>query len=202
MPPPPIGDIFCPAAGYALEYDSIDGDKCRGAGAAGNWTPTVGCQDSLYVIPTLNGPGRAPRVLADTCFKSEGHSEAWGNHVEQCRVQTVEEGGNVARHAATVLFNERTGQEVEVMRVINWGHATVWLFILCYNSSLAPSSYFTVGDTINVRKPTRTAPSSVLPGSASPCDVSLLKPPAAPPAPPIPPQARWFNTSLNDTLVE
>ena len=81
-PPPPIGDTMCPAAGYTLEYDNLDGDKCRGPGGANDWTPTVGCMDSELSIPELRGP---TRVLRASCTKAVGHSDAWNGYVDQVR---------------------------------------------------------------------------------------------------------------------
>jgi len=180
-PPPPIGDVFCPVPGYSLEYDAADGDKCRGAGDATNWTAIVGCVDSLYAIPALNGPGRAPRVVKQQWQESTGHTTAWGSYVEKTKVEDVE--GDVSRHSTTILYNAR-GDELEVKRVLHWGHASQWVFILCYDAARAPSTIFSVGDTIYVKKLSRTSPNSVLPGSDQPCTVSKLMPPQAPPTPP------------------
>ena len=173
LPPPlppglPIGEIVCPAPGYSLEYDSIDGDKCVGSNS-NNWTAPVGCQNSIYVVPELNGPGKAPRVVASTCVESPGHTNAWGSYVEKCEVERVE--GDVSRHATTVLYNDR-GDELEVKRVLHWGHANVWTFFYCYDATRAPSSIFAVGDTIHVRYPTQSSPRSVLARSSTPCNVS------------------------------
>jgi len=167
--------------GYELEYDSGDGDKCRGVGA-GNWTPPVGCQDSLYVVLSLNGPGRAPRVVKATCHESPGHTSAWGSYVEKCMVETVE--GDTSKHSKTVLYNERTGEELEVQRVLHWGHAGAWTYFKCDDAASAPSTIFGVGDTIRVRNPTRGSPQSVMPASGLACSVSLLRPPSMPPRPP------------------
>lgn len=83
-PPPPIGDVMCPASGYTLEYDNLDGDKCRGPGGTNDWTPTVGCQDSEFSIPELAGP---PRVIETACAKSQSHSAptSWNGYVDQVR---------------------------------------------------------------------------------------------------------------------
>ena len=128
-------------------------------------------------------------------------------------VETVE-APDVARHATTVLYDEHgarggargrvltgatppthdryneRGDELEVRRVIHWGHATAWIFILCYgeprNGTFSPEHLFGVGDTVHVRLPTRPSPASVLRYSSVPCSVSLLEPPASPPASPPP----------------
>ena len=166
-PPPPVGEVFCPAPGFSLDYDNIDGDKCVGSGS-NNWTVPVGCQDSIYAVPVLNGPDRAPRVLASTCVESAGHSNAWGSYVEMCKVEPVE--GDVSKHSKTILYNDR-GDEIEVVRVLHWGHARQLTFFLCYDAARAPSTIFNVGDTIGVRSLSRTSPRSVLPGSSTPCSV-------------------------------
>ena len=75
-----MGDVMCPAAGYTLEYDNLEGDKCRGPGGTNDWTPTVGCVDSEFSIPELSGP---PRVVNAPCVKDQTRSQSWSTFVAQ-----------------------------------------------------------------------------------------------------------------------
>ena len=104
------------------------------------------------------------------------------------QLQASEAAHRKAERQRISLATDR--QELEVQRVSNWGHAGQWLFILCkshgFNDTM--SSVFGVGDTIRARNPERLVPLSVLPGTRTPCDVTLLRPPASPPQPPMVPQ--------------
>ena len=55
-PPPPVSVVFCPP-GHQIVYSSSEGDRCDGGGQPGNWTPPLGCEDSIDLIPKHNSPG-------------------------------------------------------------------------------------------------------------------------------------------------
>ena len=141
-PPPPWSDVFCPPD-HDIVFDANVGDKCVGSGPASNWSVPSGCADSLYLVGSpgsyLNSPDVEPRVLLNPCWTAAGHSSAWGGHVEQCLVETVTTGISRSNHARTVLYNARTGAEMSVARILNWGHVGRYLFILTVQP--ANSSY-------------------------------------------------------------
>ena len=114
-------------------------------------------------------------MLTGACSESAGHTAAWGSRVEQCQVAEVE--GDTSKHSATVLYSDR-GDEVEVVRVLHWGHAKRWLFILCHDAARCPSAIVGIGDTLHVRHVTRPSPSTVLSGTEAACDIGILQPPA------------------------
>jgi len=169
---------MCPTADYSLAYDSTNGDTCVSISDASVWMPPVGCQDSLYVVTALNGVGKAPRIVAGAFSESAGHTNAWGSYVERVQVQSVE--GDGSAHFSVVMYNGRGG-EVQVDRVLHWGHNSVWVFFKCTDASNTPSNIFNVGDTMHVRRTSRTAPHSVLPGTTTPCDVRRTTAPSSPP---------------------
>lgn len=193
MPPPPslpLGEVLCPAAGDSLVRDAVGGDKCVDDADPSVWSAPLGCLDSIHVVPGINTAERAPRVLSGECAESTGHSSAWGNRVERCSVEDVagEPAGDAggSRHARTILHNSR-GDEVEVARIIHWGHAGTTVYFLCFNDVDTPSSIFRVGDTILAKLASNpTSPRSVMPYSTTACDVGLVRPPALPPPPPPP----------------
>jgi len=185
-PPLPVSDVYCPADGFELEHDTTDGDKCVGAGT-GNWSAPVGCQDSIEVLPELNGADIQPRVLSAACVESPGHSASHRRYVERCRVQPVVSIRTGGCSAGCVLYNTR-GAEVEIAYVLHWGWNGVDVYIAASTYEARPSTIFGVGDTIYVRKLTRARPRTVLPYSTVPCDVlNLVQPPSTPPTPPAPP---------------
>ena len=178
-----MSDVFCPA-NYALSYDSINGDKCSGPGGDADWVPPLGCVDSIDVVVSLNGAGKAPRVLhEDGCFEATGHSDAWGTYVEQCKVEQLPEGDDGSHHASTIVHNGN-GVEVALKRVLHWGHARQWLFLLYYTPpGVEPNATinkdFAAGDVLYARQPSRPSgsPASVIDprswfDSTTACDVS------------------------------
>jgi len=180
-PSPPISDVFCPEAGFELTFSASIGDTCRSDNGA--WTPPVGCMDSVYVVPNMNTAERAPRVVVGAWSESTGHTAGWGNKVERVNVQRVE--GDTGHHAPIIVYNDR-GDEMQLARIIHWGHAGTLVFALHTTASTAAdaslNSIFRPGDTIMVKKVTRTAPNSVLAMTTVPCDVHLFSPPSAPPS--------------------
>ena len=209
-PPPPLSVTFC-GPGFYLNEGTVN-DKCVSIGGSGsctgtgcpdagldltNWTVPLGCQDSIDLVPAhsgttgtcptgyINAPDADPRVLAAPCFYNTGHSDAWNGHVQQCQVQPVS-GCVDPRHARTTLYNARTGAEMSVQRIVQWGSCCGgrYAFFLMGNQSLAytPNLIFEVGDTILLRRDTRPSPNTVMPGSATACRVSALRPPSAPSA--------------------
>jgi len=181
-PPPPISDVFCPTVGYELVYDSGNGgDKCVDSQEPSNWIAPVGCQDSLNVIPTLNGKDRAPRVLLAACSESPGHTSSWGGKVEMCKVDTVE--GDVGYHNPFILYNDR-GDEMRVARCGHWGHQQMWIFCQLLSPSDTLNSIFGVGDTLHVKNDPadytstggRPFPPSVQAGTHNACDISQNPP--------------------------
>lgn len=145
--------------------------------------PPIGCMDSIYVVPNINTAERAPRVMVGSWSESTGHTNAWGGKVERVNVQTVE--GDTSRHSASIVYNSR-GDEMQLERIIHWGHAGTWVFVKHTAAGTAAgaslNSIFRPGDTIMVRNVARSTPNSVLPMSSVACDVvRLMSPPSAPP---------------------
>ena len=190
-PPPPLGDVLCSTPGYELVIDSIDGDRCEGIGGyPDDWHPPIGCMDPLYVIPELNGADRATRILKAPCWHAVGHSNAWGNRVEQCQVEQLPTGDDASRHARTTIYNDNGGI-VNAMRILHWGHARTNIYVLCDSvENCLMAQNFTTGDTLHAKYTSRsdipgTTPASVLRHSHAKCDVNAIKPPSAPPLPPF-----------------
>jgi len=180
-PSPPISDVVCPTSGFELTYSTSNGDTCRASN--GTWMPPIGCMDSIYVVPNINTAERAPRVMVGSWSESTGHTNAWGGKVERVNVQTVE--GDTSRHSASIVYNSR-GDEMQLERIIHWGHAGTWVFVKHTAAGTAAgaslNSIFRPGDTIMVRNVARSTPNSVLPMSSVACDVvRLMSPPSAPP---------------------
>jgi hypothetical protein len=117
-----------------------------------------------------------PRVIKSPCYHDVGSSVAWGAYVERCDINWVE--GSPARHATTVLYKS-TGEEVTVLRVINFG--TTYVRFLCNAASSCASALYTTGDTIKVRYPSPIQPRSVFPNTNTPCAIGLGVPPSMPP---------------------
>ena len=197
-PPPrapiPFADLLCPQAGYTLTVDATFGDKCVSGSDSSVWTPPNGCQDSIEVVPELNGVGRnprvdEPRVISSVCVESPGHTANAKRYVERCRIQTVTEvrtGSSCS--GGCIFYNPRNGQQVEVHSVMHWSWASVDVYLkpASYNDRLA--TIFSVGDTIYVKRKTRpTSVHTVLPGTETPCDSNKIRPPGLPPSLPAPP---------------
>ena len=141
-----LTDIFCPTSGFELTYSTSNGDTCRASN--GSWTPPVGCMDSIYVVPNMNTAERAPRVIVGTWSESVGHTNAWGSKIERVNVQTVE--GDTGHHSPIIVYNSR-GDEMELSRIIHWGHAGTWVYVKHTDANTAAdasmNSIFRAGDT-------------------------------------------------------
>ena len=113
--------------------------------------------------------------------------------VAQCLFEPVAATGNSALHQAVLLYNPRTDAAIQVKRVILWRHDQMLAYCDCPSTAsscaVCAGAYFAVGDSvIPKRVGGTTSPSSVLPYTLTPCDVSRLLPPSSPPLPPVPPQ--------------
>ena len=83
---------------------------------------------------------KGPGILASAgCWESASHTAAWGSYVEQCEVETIADTGSSAKHSATIMYNDR-GDELEVKRIIHWNIGQRFIYVLCYDSSRAPST--------------------------------------------------------------
>ena len=106
-------------------YDTTHGDRCVGAGdPLVNWTVPIGCQDSIAVVESLNGPGIQPRVLSRACSQSGWRTTHYRRYVDWCQVETVTDGqsnGDNGGCTGGCIFYNGRGGEVLVDNVLNWG---------------------------------------------------------------------------------